>query len=56
MSKVLLKNTVHLGKMRHVVEENIDLDDLLDRCVGFFQNRQDVLAALGGFVRDAAVD
>lgn len=56
MGEVLLEDAVHLGKVGHVVEEDVDLDDLLDRGVGFFQDGDDVLAALGGLVGDVALD
>lgn len=56
MRKVLLEDAVHLGEVRHVVQENIHLDDLLHGRVGFLQNGQDVLAALRSLVGDAAVD
>ena len=50
------EHAVHLGEMRHVVQENVHLDDFLDRRVGFLQDGQDVLAALGGLVGDVAFD
>ena len=56
MRKVLLEHAVHLGEVRHVVEKHVYFDDFLDRRVGFLQDGQDVLAALGGFVRDVAFD
>ena len=56
MSKVLLEDAIHLGEMCHIVEENVDLDDLLDRSIGFLQNGNDVLAALCCLIGDAALD
>lgn len=56
VGKVLLEHAVHLGEVRHVVQEHVHLDDFLNGRVGFLQDGQDVLAALGGFVGDAAGD
>lgn len=56
MGKVLLEDAVHLGEVRHVVQEHVHLDDLVDGRAGFLQDGQDVLAALRGLVRDAAGD
>ena len=56
MCKVLLENAVHLSEVRHVVKEDIDLDNLLNGCVGLLQDGDDVLAALCGLVGDAALD
>lgn len=56
MRKVLLKNTVHLGEVCHVVKKYVDLDYLLDRCVGLLEDGDDILAALCGLVGDVALD
>jgi hypothetical protein len=56
MCEVLLKDAVHLSEVCHVVEEDIDLDDLLNGCVGLLQDGNDVLAALCGLVGDATLD
>lgn len=56
MCEVLLKHAVHFGEVCHIVQEHVDLDDLLDGCVGLLQDRDDVLAALCGLIRDAALD
>lgn len=52
----LLKHAVHLGEVCHVVEEDVDLDDVLDGCVGLLQDGDDVLAAQCCLVGDAALD
>jgi hypothetical protein len=54
--KVLLEHAVHLGEVRHVVKEDVDLDDFLNGCVGLLENRDNVLAALCRLVGDAAFD
>jgi hypothetical protein len=56
MRKVLLKHAIHLCKMRHVVEEDIDFDDAVHFDARFGQYADNVLAALLGFVGDAAFD
>lgn len=56
MRKVFLKHPIHLSEMRHVVEEHVDFDDTVEPHAGFREDALDVLAALGGFVRDAAFD
>jgi hypothetical protein len=54
--KVLLKHAVHLGKVRHVVEEDIDFDDTFDSNTSLLQYAHNVLAALRRLVGDAALD
>lgn len=54
--KVLLEDAVHLRKVRHIVEEDVDLDDLLNRCVRLLQDGDNVLAALRRLVCDVALD
>lgn len=54
--KVLLKNTIHFGEVCHVVKKDVDLDDLLNRCVGLLEDGDDVLATLCGLVGDATLD
>lgn len=56
MCEVLLEDAVHLSEVCHVVEEDIDLDNLLNRCVGLLQDGDDVFATLCGLVGDAALD
>lgn len=56
MRKVLFKHAVHLGEMRHVVKEHIDLDDAVNLNAGLGQDTDNVLAALLRLVGDAAID
>ena len=48
--------TVHLGKVLHIDQEDIDLDDLLDATASGLEDGRQVLAALGGLFGDGTFD
>lgn len=52
--KELLIYAVHLSEVRHVVQKDIDLDDLCDVRAGFLEDGDDVIAAGGCFIGDGA--
>lgn len=54
MGKVLHVDVVHLCKVGHVVEEDVDLDNPLQAHIYFGEDGLDVLAALFRLVGDAA--
>jgi hypothetical protein len=56
MRKVLLVNAVHLSEVRHVVEEDVDLDDSLDSDTRLPQYPHDILAAHLRLIRNGALD
>jgi hypothetical protein len=56
VGEVLLVHAVHLGKVCHVVEEDVDLDNPVHSNTRLGENTLDVLAAHLGLVRDAALD
>ena len=56
MRKVLPIRLIHLLEMRHIVQEDVNLDDALDGATRLIQDRLDVLAALRCLVADVAFD
>lgn len=54
--EVLLEDAVHLSKVCHVVEEDVDLDDAVHADVDLAEDALDVLTACLGLVCDAAFD
>jgi hypothetical protein len=42
----LCVNRVHLGEFIHIIDEDVDLDDLVNRRAGGFENGAQVLDAL----------
>ena len=54
MRKVLAIRLVHLLEVRHVIQEDVDLDHALDRAACLIQDRLDVLAALSCLFADVA--
>jgi hypothetical protein len=56
MRKVLLVDAVHLGKVGHVVEEDIDLDDPRHLHPRLRKYPHDILAAHLRLIRNAALD
>jgi hypothetical protein len=52
--KVFLEDAVHLSKVRHVIEENVDLDNAIHLDARLGQDANNILAALLRLVRNAA--
>jgi hypothetical protein len=52
--KELLVHAIHLSEVRHIVQKDVDLDDLCDIWASFLEDGDDVVAAGGGFISDGA--
>ena len=56
MSEILLVRGIHLRKVGHVRDEDIDLDHLSNAATGLLEDGSEILDALLRFVADVALD